>query len=161
MKTSSMPIRTESTKRKVFIVDNHPLVREHLGALIEREADLEMCGEAADATTALAAIDQREPDIVILDISSKRSWGLDLLKSLKVLHPGLRVLALSLYDNRLYAERALQAGATGYLTKPEATVDILPAIRSVLDGQVFVNHRTAPQHPWDQYADHTTAVNHE
>ena len=158
---NSMPAQNERAKRKVFIVDNHPLVREHLGALIEREADLEICGDAADATTALAAIDQHEPDIVILDISSKGAHGLELLKSLRVLHPGLRVLALSLYDNRLYAERALRAGATGYITKPEATVSILPAIRRVLEGEVFVSRRIAQQPQWDPSADHTAAVTYE
>ena len=120
-----MSNETERPKAKVFLVDDHPLVREHLTALIQQEADLEVCGEAADAPTALALIKQQEPDLVILDISLKRSSGLDLLKDLKELRPKLAVLVLSMHDETLYAERALRAGALGYITKEEATVNVL------------------------------------
>ena len=136
-----MTPKTEPRKSKIFLVDDHPMVREHLTALIQREPDLEVCGEAADAPGALALISQREVDLVILDISLKHSHGLELLKDLKALRPHLPVLVLSMHDETLYAERALRAGATGYITKLEATVSVLSAIRKVLDGQVYLSEQ--------------------
>jgi DNA-binding NarL/FixJ family response regulator len=140
-----MSTKTERQKAKVFLVDDHPLVREHLTALLQRETDLEVCGEAADAPTALALIRQQAPNLVILDISLKRSNGLDLLKELNDLRPKPAVLVLSMHDERLYAERALQAGALGYITKEDAPANILPAIRRVLGGQVYLSDRMAGQ----------------
>ena len=104
---------TEPRKARVFLVDDHPLVREHLTALIQAQADLAVCGEAADAPTALSLIARQAPDLVILDISLKRSNGLELIKSLKELWPKLPVLVLSMHDEMLYAERSLRAGALG------------------------------------------------
>jgi DNA-binding NarL/FixJ family response regulator len=136
-----MPTINETKRRKsrVFLVDDHPLVREHLTALLHREADLEVCGEAADGPTARSLIAQQEPDLVILDISLKRSHGLDLLKDLRALWPKLPVLVLSMHEETLYAERALRAGAMGYITKEEATVSVLSAIRTVLAGEVYLS----------------------
>jgi len=125
----------------VFLVDDHPLVREQLRSLLEREADLAVCGEAADGPTALTLIIRLKPDLVILDISLKRSHGLELLKDLKELQPKLPVLVLSMHDETLYAERSLRAGAMGYITKEQATVNVLSAIRKVLAGQVYVSER--------------------
>ena len=138
-----MSNKSERPKATVFLVDDHPLVREHLTALIQQEADLEVCGEAADAPSALTLIHQRNPDLVILDISLKRSHGLDLLKDLKGFRPKPAVLVLSMHEETLYAERALRAGALGYITKEEATVNILSAIRRVLAGQVYLSARMA------------------
>lgn len=138
-----MSNKSERPKARVFLVDDHPLVREHLMALIQQEADLEVCGEAADAPSALTLIHQRNPDLVILDISLKRSHGLDLLKDLKGFQPKPAVLVLSMHEETLYAERALRAGALGYITKEEATVNILSAIRRVLAGQVYLSARMA------------------
>jgi len=118
-------------------------VREHLRLLLEQEADLTVCGEAGDGPAALALIPRRKPDLVILDISLKRSHGLELLKDLKRLCPELPVLVLSMHDETLYAERALHAGAMGYITKEEATVNVLSAVRKVLAGQVYVSERMA------------------
>jgi len=115
------------------------MVREHLTAFIQREADLEVCGEAEDAPTALSLINERKPDLVILDISLKQSHGLELLKELKALLPELPVLVLSMHDETLYAERAFRAGAMGYITKEEATVNVLSAIRKVLAGEVYIS----------------------
>lgn len=129
----------EDEKSKIFIVDDHPMVREHLAGLIQRESDLEVCGEAADAPTALTLIAQKSPDLVVLDISLKQSHGLELLKDLKVLHPDLPVLVLSMHDENLYAERVLRAGGRGYITKQEATLNILQAIRQVLAGEVYLS----------------------
>jgi DNA-binding NarL/FixJ family response regulator len=138
-----MSNNAEKRKARVFLVDDHPLVREHLTALIQRETDLEVCGEAADAPTALSLISQQAPDLVILDISLKRSSGLELIKSLKELWPKLPALVLSMHDEMLYAERSLRAGALGYITKEEATVNVLSAIRKVLGGQVYLSERMA------------------
>ncbi len=129
----------------MFLVDDHALVREHLTALIREEADLQVCGEAADAATALRLIRQHSPELVILDLSLKRSNGLDLLKELRGMQPKPEVLVLSMHDERLYAERALQAGALGYITKQDAAVNILPAIRRVLSGRVYLSERMASQ----------------
>ncbi len=138
-----MTKQPEPRKRQVFLVDDHPLVREHLTALLQREPDLQVCGEAADSPTALSLVTRLEPDLVILDISLKRSHGLELLKDLKALRPTLPVLVLSMHDETLYAERALRAGAMGYITKEEATVSVLSAVRRVLAGHVYLSERMA------------------
>jgi DNA-binding NarL/FixJ family response regulator len=128
-------------KTRVFLVDDHPMVREHLAALLEREPDLTVCGEAEDAPTALSRIGQLSPQLVIMDISLKKSHGLELLKDLKTLHPKLPVLILSMHEESLYAERFIRAGALGYITKQEATRNILSAVRKVLSGQVYLSER--------------------
>jgi DNA-binding NarL/FixJ family response regulator len=138
-----MLTRIEKLRSKVFLVDDHPLVREHLAALLQAETDIEVCGEAGDGPTAISLIGQRQPDLVILDISLKRSHGLELLKDLKVLRPDLPVLVLSMHDEALYAERALRAGASGYITKEAATVNVLSAVRKVLAGQVYLSEAMA------------------
>jgi DNA-binding NarL/FixJ family response regulator len=125
------------------LVADHPLVREHLTALLRREADLEVCGEAADGLTAQSLLSREEPDLVILDDSSKHASGLELLKDLKKLRPKLRVLVVSMQDETPYAERSLRAGAMGYITKEEATANVLSAVRKVLAGQVYVSERMA------------------
>ena len=126
-------------RARIFLVDDHPMIREHLHAVIAREADLEVCGEAEDAPTALARIQSTQPDLVIMDISLKNSHGLELLKDLKAVRPESRVLVLSMHDESLYAERTIRAGAMGYLTKQQATRDILLAIRRILAGDVYLS----------------------
>jgi len=133
----------QPAKAKVFLIDDHPLVREHLSSLLQAEPDLSVCGTAADAPMALALIGTCRPDLVILDVSLKHFNGLDLLKDLRQLLPGLRVLVLSMHDEPRYAERALRDGAFGYITKEEASVDVLTAVRQVLTGQVYLSARMA------------------
>ncbi|MBE7501046.1 MAG: response regulator transcription factor [Verrucomicrobiales bacterium] len=130
-------------KAKVFLVDDHPLIRDHLAALIRREPDLTVCGEAEDAPSALAQIVAEPPDLVVLDLSLRASHGLDLLKQIRARHPKLPVLVLSMHDELLYAERALHAGALGYITKQAATANILTALRRVLRGEVYLSERMA------------------
>ncbi len=130
-------------KSRVFLVDDHRLVRENLTGLLGREADLEVCGEAEDGPAALSLIREQLPDLVILDISLKHSNGLDLLKKLQELESPPRVLILSMHEEMLYAERALRTGASGYITKEEAAVDVLPAIRTVLGGKIHLSERMA------------------
>ena len=128
---------------RIFLVDDHPMVREHLAALLEREPDLKVCGEADDAPTALRRITETKPDLVLLDLTLKNSLGLELLKDLRAQLPDLPVLVLSMHDEMIYAERVLQAGGRGYITKQEATTRILVAVRQVLAGEVYLGAEVA------------------
>src|SRR6202008_3449823 len=137
-KTRSNP----STPRcKVFLVDDHPIVRQGLALFIDREPDLMVCGEADGATASLQAIREAAPDFVVLDISLDGPDGLELLKTLRVRSPTLPVLVLSMHDESVYAERALRAGANGYIMKQEATDRVLTAIRHILGGDVYLSDR--------------------
>ena len=133
-----MMISTGKTKRSVFIVDDHPLVREWLKNLINQQPDLLVCGEAESAPQAVQAIALARPDIAIVDISLKGSSGIELIKNVKQSHPDMAVLVLSMHDESLYAERALRAGATGYIMKRESTQKVIEGIRHVLAGKLFV-----------------------
>ena len=130
-------------KKKVFIVDDHPIVRERVAELINQESDLVVCGEAEDAVQAVKQIGPAAPDMAIVDITLKDTYGIELIKQLKDLHPKLPVLVLSMHDESLYGERALRAGAKGYLTKQEATKKIIDAIRRILRGEIYVSDKLA------------------
>jgi DNA-binding NarL/FixJ family response regulator len=132
-------------KCKVFLVDDHPIVRQGLALFIEREPDLMVCGEAEDATSALQAIRDAAPDFVILDISLNGPDGLELLKTLRVRYPSLPALVLSMHDESVYAERALRAGANGYIMKQEAADKVITAIRHILGGDVYLSDRLTKQ----------------
>jgi DNA-binding NarL/FixJ family response regulator len=138
-----IPAKPEPAKHGVFLVDDHPLVREWLTQFIQRENDLIVCGEAEDTQEALKGIEETKPAIVIADISLKNTHGLELVKDLQVRHPALPVLVLSMHDESLYAERVLRAGAKGYITKQEATKKILLAIRQVIAGQIYISEKMA------------------
>jgi DNA-binding NarL/FixJ family response regulator len=126
-------------------VDDHPIVRQGLALFIEREPDLMVCGEAEDATSALQAIREAAPDFVILDISLNGPDGLELLKTLRVRYPNLPALILSMHDESVYAERALRAGANGYIMKQEAADKVITAIRHILGGDVYLSDRLTKQ----------------
>ncbi len=128
---------------RVLVVDDHPIVRQGLALLINREPDLQVCGEAEEGRSAMQAIETLRPDIVILDISLGGPDGLELLKQLRARDADLPVLILSMHDESIYAERVLRAGANGYIMKQEATEVVLTAIRRILDGQVYVPERVA------------------
>jgi DNA-binding NarL/FixJ family response regulator len=130
-------------KANVLLVDDHPLVREWLATLINQQADLQVCGEADTAPKALQLIDSTNPQIVIADISMEGGSGIELIKNIKALHPGVLVIVLSMHDEGLYAERALRAGARGYIMKREATKGVLQAIRSVLAGNLYLSDKMA------------------
>jgi len=132
-----------SKKSKVFVVDDHPIVRQGLALLINRESDLTVCGEAEDAQTAMQAVATVKPDILVVDISLNGPDGLDLLKDVRMRHPELPVLILSMHDESIYAERALRAGAQGYIMKQEATEKVLVALRRILSGEIYVSERIA------------------
>lgn len=127
------------SRTRIVLVDDHPMVRERLAEVINREADLVVCGEAEDRGGALDVIAREKPGLVIVDLTLKRSNGLDLIKDLQVMHPELRILVVSMQDESLYAERVIRAGAHGYITKQEATRNILKAIRHVLSGNLFLS----------------------
>lgn len=126
-------------KRRVFLVDDHPLVREWLTNLINQQPDLTVCGEAEGGPSAFAAITRTRPDVAVVDISLKDSSGLELVKDLKSSMPEVHVLVLSMHDESLYAERVLRAGARGYIMKRETTRKVIDAIRQVLDGRIYVS----------------------
>lgn len=126
-------------KIKVFLVDDHPLVRDGLAAIINQQPDIEVCGEAETAAEALSGIPVAKPDVVIVDISLANGSGLDLVKDLKAGQAGLRSLVLSMHDESLYAERSLHAGARGYIMKREAAKKVVEGIRAVHNGQLYVS----------------------
>ena len=130
-------------RRTVFIVDDHPIVRQGLALLINREQDFSVCGDAEEAGSALRGIEELKPDVILLDISLNGPDGLDLLKSIRTQDSSLPVLMLSMLDESLYAERALRAGANGYIMKQEATDRVLTAIRRILSGEIYVSDRMA------------------
>jgi DNA-binding NarL/FixJ family response regulator len=126
-------------KKRVLIVDDHPAIREALSIRISRLNDLEVCGEAASFAEAVSVAAQVKPDVAVVDIVLPRGDGLELIKRLKESYPKLPILVCSMYGENLYAERALRAGATGYITKEHATDRIVDAIRQVLDGKIYVS----------------------
>jgi len=128
-------------KSKVFLVDDHPIVRQGLALLINREPDMVVCGEADGALAALQSIFSVCPDVLVLDISLDGPDGLDLLKSIRLKEPVLPILILSMHDESSYAERSLRAGANGYIMKQEATEKVLVAIRRILQGKVYLSER--------------------
>jgi DNA-binding NarL/FixJ family response regulator len=136
---ANMP--NSSGRRRVLVVDDHPIMREGLRQLINHEPDFIVCGEAADANEALALIHSTKPDLLLVDISLPGRGGLELIKDVRAQHPALSVLVLSMHDETLYAERVLRAGARGYVMKQEGGRKLIEAIRQVLAGQIFVSER--------------------
>lgn len=128
-------------KSRVFLVDDHPLVRDGLATLINQQADLAVCGDAEDAASALTRIAATRPHIALVDISLKSTSGLELIKDLQIQDQSVAIIVLSMHDEMLYAERALRAGARGYLMKRETTSNVLVAIRRVLEGGVYLSDR--------------------
>jgi DNA-binding NarL/FixJ family response regulator len=124
---------------QVLLVEDHPMFRERLASVISKRGDMTVCGEANNAKDAAALVESLHPDIAIVDITLRESNGLDLLKDLKVRGFSLPVLVLSMHDETLYAERALRAGARGYITKNEAAAEVMAAIEQVLKGEVYLS----------------------
>lgn len=137
--------KTEQGKKRVVMVDDHPIFRQGLAQLINQATDLTVCGEADDALSAMEVITQLKPDVVLLDITLKGSSGLELIKEIKKHDHRLAILVLSMHDESVYAERALRAGAMGYVTKEEATERVLTAIRHVLNGKIFLSEEMSSQ----------------
>lgn len=138
---NSNPSASVTRKRRIFLVDDHPLVREGLTNLINEQNDLAVCGEAEDCAGAITGIAKTRPDVVLVDISLKNESGLELVKNLENQFPLVALIVLSMHDEALYAERALRAGARGYVMKRESTKSVLASIRRVLEGGVYVSER--------------------
>jgi DNA-binding NarL/FixJ family response regulator len=126
-------------KAKIFIVDDHPLVREWLANLIEKNSDLTVCGEAEDSPTALEGIAETQPDLAIIDLSLGSVSGIDLIRSIRSSFPDVAMIVLSMHDERVYAERVIRAGARGYVMKRESTKKIIDAIHEVLQGNLYLS----------------------
>jgi DNA-binding NarL/FixJ family response regulator len=136
-------MRDTSHAIRVFLVDDHPLVRESLTGLIDRQSDMVVCGEAEDSSQALRTIGLVEPDVAVMDISLKEASGLELLKAVKLRLPAVKLIVLSMHDEKLYAERCIRAGANGYVMKAESTKRIISAIRDVMTGHLCVSEEMA------------------
>jgi len=128
-----------AAKAKIFIVDDHPLVREWLTNLIDQTADLMVCGEAEDAKTALQVIGSSGANLAIIDLSLGGSSGIDLIRSIRTMYPKVAMIVLSMHDERVYAERSIRAGARGYIMKRESTKKIVDAIHEVLKGNMYLS----------------------
>jgi DNA-binding NarL/FixJ family response regulator len=128
-------------KIKIFIVDDHPIVRQGLVQLLNLEDDMIVVGEASDAHEAIKGIGKIKPDLALVDISLKGTSGIELTKNILAKHPSILVLIISMYDESLYLERALRVGAKGYITKQEATNHIVTAIRKVMEGDIYVSDK--------------------
>jgi DNA-binding NarL/FixJ family response regulator len=138
-----MTPETISSKKGIFLVDDHPLVREWLTNLINQQPDLAVCGEAENGPQAMRAILKLRPDVAIVDISLKDSSGIELIKNLQQTAPGTAILVLSMHEEVHYAERALRAGARGYIVKRETTRKVIAAIRQVLAGTIYISDEVA------------------
>lgn len=138
-KTKRPAVKVKARRAAVFIVDDHSIVRRGLKQLIDQEADLAVCGEAESGQAALHAMKHSPPDVVIVDLSLAGESGLELVKDIKARYPSVAVLVLSMHDETFYAERALRAGARGYIMKLQAADQILGAIRRVLSGEVHLS----------------------
>jgi DNA-binding NarL/FixJ family response regulator len=130
-------------KKRIFVVDDHPLVREWLAILIDQQGDLEVCGQAESGSEGLELISTLQPDVAIVDISMEGGSGIDLIRNLKTACPEVTAIVLSMHEDGVQAERALRAGARGYITKREATRNVLPAIRGVLEGKLYLSEKIA------------------
>jgi DNA-binding NarL/FixJ family response regulator len=160
---SHAPINTAPKATRIVLVDDHPVVRDGLAEAINHEPDLTVCAVAEDRAGAMDAIERKAPDLAVIDLMLKDSSGLELIKDAHARWPRLLILVVSMHDETLYAERVLRAGARGYITKQQATRDILLAIRKVLAGGIYLSEKTTstvlsrlslqPQEPGDSTID--------
>lgn len=135
--------KTKRGAKRVMIVDDHPMTRDGLVLLINREPDLVVAWQAEDAAQALRTVAAEEPDLALVDITLPDKAGIELIKDMKAVRPKLAVLVVSMHDESLYAERALRSGARGYITKQEGGAKLMQAIRQVLGGQIYVSEKTS------------------
>jgi DNA-binding NarL/FixJ family response regulator len=134
------PLNNQSPKfKRIFVVDDHPMIREGLAAQLASKPEFSLCGEAEDVAEAIAGIAGANPDLVIVDISLKSGNGIDLVKRLKAKHPSLFILVWSMHPESLFAERALRAGAQGYVNKGQSASQIIDAISAVLAGKTYLS----------------------
>lgn len=132
-------------KTRVLLVDDHPMIRRGLAGLINEDPDLMVCGEAGNSRGALEMVAEVEPHLAIVDISMEERNGIELIKEFRARHPHVRVLVLSMHEEEIYAERALRAGASGYVMKGEAAGTVMEAIRRVLAGEIYISEKVNDQ----------------
>jgi len=130
---------------RIYIVDDHPLVRQGLSQIVASESDMEICGEAEDSPAAIRGVGEANPDAIIVDISLKGANGLELIKNLKAIHEDIPILVFSMHDETIFAQRALRAGAKGYVMKKESPSKIVDAIRKIIQGEIYVSPSVADQ----------------
>jgi DNA-binding NarL/FixJ family response regulator len=139
------PASPAPKRTRILLVDDHPLVREGLAEALGKAPDLMICGEAEERQQALQLMPACKPDLAIIDLALKKSNGLELIKDIRARFPKILMLVVSMQDELLHAERAIRAGASGYITKEEATVHVVQAVRQVLRGEVYVSQQLASQ----------------
>jgi DNA-binding NarL/FixJ family response regulator len=155
MAQAAKPNQPKDNRTRILLVDDHAVVRFGIAQLINRERDLVVCGEEEEASKALSAISSLNPDLVLADISLKDSSGLELMRNIKAQYPKLPVLVVSAHDENIYAEIAFRAGALGYLMKDQALDKVLPAIRRVLSGAIYVSDALGARMLQQQIRGHT------
>ncbi|MBI4212415.1 MAG: response regulator transcription factor [Deltaproteobacteria bacterium] len=133
--------KIKNGKKKILVIDDHPIVRQGLARLISQEEDMLFAGEAGDASEGLDQVNALKPDAVVVDISLKGTSGIELIKTILNYHPHIPILVVSMHEEMLYVERALRAGAKGYLMKQEATDHVIAALRKILGGEVYVSDK--------------------
>jgi DNA-binding NarL/FixJ family response regulator len=138
-------IHSKNRKLRLFLVDDHPLVRERLRQLVEQQPELTVCGECNEAAECLQQLPDLNPDLVVVDLSLKSSHGIELIKDIKAQQPDLHILVLSMHDESMFAERALRAGALGYVTKQEPAEAILTAIKRTAGGEMYLSEQMGTQ----------------
>jgi DNA-binding NarL/FixJ family response regulator len=142
---SAKPLKKSAARKRILIVDDHAVLREGLMTQINREPDLEVCGEAINVTEALVAVEKLNPDLVLADINLPGRNGLELIRDVRVLRPDLPTLVLSMHDEEVFAERVLRAGGRGYVSKHQSGHALIAAIRHVLSGQIYLSDRVSTQ----------------
>ena len=143
-KTALLPVAPPAPaaeRRRILLVDDHPFMRAGLAQLIDRQADMMVCGEAGDPVAAFHALENTKPDLVLTDLTMPGRSGLEFIKDLRAAEPELAILVISMHDEVVYAERALRAGARGYIMKEAGGENLLAALRQVLRGQVYLSLR--------------------
>lgn len=143
MSKSSEPKRPEQAAKRVLLVDDHPIMRHGLAQLVRMEPGLAVCGEAGSAREGLVAVGQLHPDLVIIDLTLPDKNGLELVKDIQAMYPGVLCLVLSMHDEMLYGERALRAGARGYIMKEAAADHLITALRKILSGGIYLSESMA------------------
>jgi DNA-binding NarL/FixJ family response regulator len=126
---------------KVFIVDDHAVVREGLSRLIEQESDLTVCGNSEDGYGLMKAMETCRPDVIVVDLSLEKSSGLDVVKNVKSFYPDTNIIVLSMHDEQIFAERSMRAGASGYIMKCEKPKELINAIRKVAKGKLYISDK--------------------
>lgn len=138
-----VPSEVSSRKIRVIIVDDHPAIRDALADTLSSKMDMEFAGEASSADEALTVIEKIKPDVAVVDISLKDAHGLDLVQNIRIQHPDVNVVVFSMYDESAYAERAIRAGALGYVMKNAPTQSVVDSIRCAMQGEVYLSRRMA------------------